>query len=314
MVIVTLIATLAAGMVWQQWRAVQVEAAERAQVQAQWILNGALDWARLILREDGRSNNNGGTDNLSEPWAVPLSEARLSTFLSADGSASDDGPDAFLSGSIVDAQSRYNLRNLVQPGGKVNPEELKVLQRLCTQVALNPEWAGRIANALAAALQGTTDAGGRSSNTATASDQQLLLPPSERQLSWFGLDPAMLAPLLPYVVLLPAPTPVNLNTAPKEVLAAVIAGIDLGTAERIVQARQRQPLRNADEDVRAIVGSQVTLAADRLNVRTSYFEVTGTLRLDALVVSQRSLVRRDNRDITVLRTERLRDIPTPLQQ
>ena len=52
MVIVTLVATLAAAMVWQQWRAVQVEAAERARMQAAWILAGALDWARLILRED----------------------------------------------------------------------------------------------------------------------------------------------------------------------------------------------------------------------------------------------------------------------
>ena len=32
-------------MVWQQWRAVQVEAAERARTQAAWILTGALDWA-----------------------------------------------------------------------------------------------------------------------------------------------------------------------------------------------------------------------------------------------------------------------------
>ena len=81
MIIVTLVATLAASMVWQQWRAVQVEAAERARTQSAWILAGALDWARLILREDARS---GGADHLGEPWAVPLAEARLSTFLAAD--------------------------------------------------------------------------------------------------------------------------------------------------------------------------------------------------------------------------------------
>src|ERR1035438_1823437 len=71
MVIVALIATLATSMIWQQWRAVQVEAAERSRVQSAWILSGALDWARLILREDAR---NGGTDDLGEPWAVPLAE------------------------------------------------------------------------------------------------------------------------------------------------------------------------------------------------------------------------------------------------
>ena len=54
MIIVALVATLAGAMVWQQWRAVQVEAAERARTQSAWILSGALDWARLILREDAR--------------------------------------------------------------------------------------------------------------------------------------------------------------------------------------------------------------------------------------------------------------------
>ena len=33
MVIVTLVATLAASMIWQQWRAVQIEAAERSRAQ-----------------------------------------------------------------------------------------------------------------------------------------------------------------------------------------------------------------------------------------------------------------------------------------
>ena len=81
MVIVTLVATLAAAMVWQQWRAVQAETIERSRIQSAWILSGALDWARLILREDTRA---GGPDHLGEPWAVPLAEARLSSFLAVD--------------------------------------------------------------------------------------------------------------------------------------------------------------------------------------------------------------------------------------
>ena len=71
MIIVSLVATLAVGMVWQQWQAVQVEAAERSQAQARWILNGALDWARLILREDARAAlgvmGEGGVIDLSQP-------------------------------------------------------------------------------------------------------------------------------------------------------------------------------------------------------------------------------------------------------
>ena len=121
MIIVTLVASLASAMVWQQWRSVQIETAERSRAQASWILTGALDWSELILREDARADrnkqNNGGSipyDGLDEPWATPLAEARLSTFLAADENYTGDGPEAFLSGDITDAQSRFNLMNLIE--------------------------------------------------------------------------------------------------------------------------------------------------------------------------------------------------------
>ena len=80
MLTVTLVAAFAASALWQQWRAIEVEAAERTRIQAAWMLLGALDWSRLILAEDARGS---GSDSLAEPWAVPLAEARLSTFLAA---------------------------------------------------------------------------------------------------------------------------------------------------------------------------------------------------------------------------------------
>ena len=88
MVLLTVVATLASGMVWQQWKGVEVESAERSRVQTTWVLQGALDWARLILREDARS---GRATSLNEPWATPLAEARLSTFLAADAAATGGG-------------------------------------------------------------------------------------------------------------------------------------------------------------------------------------------------------------------------------
>ena len=114
MLTVTLVATFAAAALWQQWRSTEVESAERARVQSAWILTGALDWARLILREDART---GGADHLAEPWAVPLNEARLSSFLTIDksntgGVQSEDG-DTFLSGQITDLQGSLNVTNLI---------------------------------------------------------------------------------------------------------------------------------------------------------------------------------------------------------
>ena len=73
MLTVTLVATFAAAALWQQWRSAEVEAAERGRTQAAWVLVGALDWSRLILREDARAAGSGGVgaDYLAEPWASP---------------------------------------------------------------------------------------------------------------------------------------------------------------------------------------------------------------------------------------------------
>ncbi len=275
MLVLTLVATLASGMVWQQWRAAEVEAAERDREQAGWILLGAQDWARLILREDARS---GKPTSLTEPWATPLAEARLSTFLAVDQAQADDAPDAFLSGRIVDAQSRYNLRNLIVDG-KVSPDELAILGRLCQTAGLEPDLADTIASQWQAA-----EAGG---------DQAPLPPAQFDDLAWFGLPPLALERLRPLLVVLPVATGVNVNTAPPEVLASVIPNLDLGGADRLVQQRQRQPFANLEE-VRKALGLDKPLPPRDLGVLSSFFEVQGRLRLDNRVIESTSLVERRN--------------------
>src|SRR5688500_412461 len=261
MVLLVLVSTLAAGMVWQQNRAIQVEAAERARTQSAWILNGALDWARLILREDARS---GSVTALSEPWATPLAEARLSTFLAADKdrNSEEDGPDAFLSGVIFDLQARYNLRNLVE-GNKVLPAEFLALQKLCEAANAPEDTAARIAEGLRAAWStGEPQAG------ATP-----IAPRTVAQLAWFGVDSAVLERLERFVVLLPVRTTVNLNTADIEVIVAVNPGLDPGAAQAIVQARQRAPFKNLAAANAAIGGGPGKLK--NVDVRSNYFEVRG---------------------------------------
>ncbi len=318
MILVAVVTTLAAGMMWIQWQAVQVEMAERTQVQGEQILQGALDWSRLILREDLRS---GGADHLGEPWAVPLSEARLSTFLAADRDNTDDAPDAFLSGAIQDAQARYNLRNLMgksssggpgqggkgqgQPQGpSVTVIEMRTLQRLCTQVGLSATTANRMAEALTQALS-AQETGRDESNPTGSSGDVPLLPADERHLTWLGLDRTSAERLRPFVVLLPKRTPVNINTAPREVLAAMLPDVDLAGIERLIQARQRQPLKDLAA-APSLLGTQQTLDGQRFSINTRYFEVTGALRRGNLVVAQRSLIERENlNSIRVLRSDRI---------
>jgi general secretion pathway protein K len=293
MIIVALVTTLASAMVWQQWRAVQVEVAERGRLQSAWILSGALDWAKLILREDAKS---GRPTALTEPWATPLAEARLSTFLAVDkDNNTDDGPEAFLSGSITDAQSRYNLRNLVDTEFKVSPVEVDAFRSLLQAINLGPELAERIATHLRDALAppGTPD----------AASNPPLMPQSLAQLTWFGIDVETIRKMTPYVVLLPVATTVNLNTAPKEVLLAAIPGLDLGTAQKLIQVRQRTPFKTTG-DAQTNLPPTLVINPQRANVKSSFFEVRGRLRLADRVLEESSLVERRGLEMLTLSRQR----------
>lgn len=293
MLTVTLVATFAATALWQQWRSVEVEAAERTRIQSAWILIGALDWSRLILIEDSRA---GGADHLAEPWAVPLEEARLSTFLAADRNVTqiDDaggGEEAFLSGQIIDLQSRLNLANLVS-GDTVNEAALAQFERLFAQLGLPPAELTALVQALRQA-----QAPGNENTDAP------LMPQSPSQLAWLGLAPRTLALLAPHVTLLPERKPVNLNTAGAEVLMATLRGLDRAGADRIMAVRQMQPFRSVD-DVKKLLGEQIEVSGSEHGVASSYFEVHGRLRMGPTVVQERSLVRRMGLEATTVWRER----------
>jgi len=298
MVIVALITTVASGMVWMQARAVQVEAAERARAQAGWILSGALDWARLILREDQRGSRQRGSsyDSLNEPWATPLAEARLSTFLAADKDNNvDSGPEAFISGSIVDAQSRFNVIGVVDGAGKAVPAQVAALQRLANLAGAPGDAAARIADALSQAYGAPADAGPRGPP---------LRPRQLSDLAWSGIEPATLQRLAPFCDLLPQATPVNINTASREVITAAIDNLDLGSAERLVQARQRKPFETLAE-VQAQMPETAKPDPNRVGVASSWFIVAGRLRLEERVLEERSLLQRDGDRVSVRRRERV---------
>ena len=296
MLTVALVASLAAGALWQQWRSVEVEAAERARVQSLWLLTGALDWARLILREDARS---GGADYLSEPWAVPLEEARLSTFLAADKKSEPDdagASQAFLSGLITDLQSRMNVTNLVESGGKVSEPSLKAFAKLFQLLGLPPGELQVLVENLRLALDPSPEN--------AAAGQALLLPQRVEQLVWLGLSPPSLSILRPYITLLPVPSPVNLNTASATVLSACIESLEMAQAQRLVNTRQTNHFKSL-ADVTAQLGQTTAPLNDaQHSVNSRFFEVQGRLRLDQAVVEEHSVVQRNGMDVKTLWRDR----------
>ena len=140
LLLTTLAITIVASLFWQQQVQVRSIENQRLQLQKQWILRGALDWAKLILREDARSSQQ---DHLGEPWAVPLAPTPLSQYV--DGSSDQD---AMLSGRIIDAQSRFNLTTLSN-ARKINQHAVAAFARLLASLQIDPSLAQSCAEAVA---------------------------------------------------------------------------------------------------------------------------------------------------------------------
>lgn len=296
MLTVALVASMAAAALWQQWRSVEVEAAERARTQSLWVLTGALDWARLILREDARS---GGADHLGEPWAVPLEEARLSTFLAADKNNSADTVDTasqvFLSGAISDLQGRMNVFNLVE-NGKASEPSVRAFAKLFVQLGLPRAELTALTENLRLALDASPD------NAASRSAP--LMPQRVDQLAWLGLSKRSLAILRPFITLLPVRTPVNLNTASAPVLNACIPVLDMAQAQRLVSSRQSTHFRALGDVAKIAPEAAADLNENQHSVSSRFFEVHGRLRLEHVTVEEYSVVQREGLVVKVLWRDR----------
>jgi general secretion pathway protein K len=291
MLTVALVATFAAGALWQQWKATEVEGAERQRTQARWLLTGALDWARVILREDARAGEaNAPVDHLAEPWAVPLQEARLSGFLAAlpdgAGNAVNDDPLAqqvLLSGQVTDLQSRLNVTNLLN-GEQLDAKTAIAFERLFDALDVPNTQLKLLTQGLIAAQR--------------QSGESPLMPQRLNQLSGFGMSAQALQTLSPYITVLPVRTPVNLNTASVQVLYASVPGLSLSDAQRMVQQRERQHWASVEAFQKAL-GRNVNLEGTH-SVSTRYFEVLGRLRMPQTTLQERSLLQRDQQDVKVL--------------
>ena len=318
MLVVTLVATLASVALWQQWRHVEVESAERHRVQSSWLLNGALDWSRLILREDalaGAKSGNTATDHLAEPWALPLKEAKLSAFLAQDQQLREGDPEVFLSGQITDVQSRINLTNWIEASDSKGPPQFNqpmqiALVRLFNVLGLPLLELERLAQAWRTASQAAKlakpEVGQAVANLPSGA---ALLPQQMAQLQWLGLSPDTVQRLSPFVTILPQPTPVNLNTASAEVIYATVLGLDLATAQQFVQQRSRAHFGNLSDAGKALGGK--TLEARWHAVGSRFFEVWGRLRMEERTHEETALIFRDTGNVTFVWRQKIAGILPP---
>ena len=318
LLIMTLVATLAAGMVWLQWRGIEVETAERARTQAEWLLNASLDWGNLILKSSIRQGDT--EDDLGQPWATPLAETKLSSFLSADGNhTSEGGPEAFLSGQITDVQSKYNLYNLVLPSSDTigKTTEIQRLQILLSAIGVSPD----VANTIAAGMRQSASAQQQLKDSGQAdTTNSVLMPIQVADLAWYGIDPTVVKQLEPFVQIVPfldtKQMPINANTAPAEVLMTACPGLTRAQAEQVILQRRQKPFTDISK-ITANVGMSAATgcggSADNagpkgiFSVTSQYFEIYGQLRYELHIIRERSVVYRKDQftPVQVLRRERI---------
>jgi general secretion pathway protein K len=266
------------------------------------MMTGALDWTRLILREDASSSQGAGVDHLGEPWALPVQESKLSTFLSQDQQWREGDAEVYLSGQITDAQSRMNVMNLIEDG-QVSAKVLARFAALFERLNLPLAELQTLARQLHASVQARAEGKASTQLSFTnnnANTSPALMPQQTAQLTWLGLSPSTLAALQPHLTVLPEATPVNLNTASAEVLSASLPGLDLASARQAVVLRQRGHWASLDAAREALGAAGRQLDEKQHSIQSRYFEVDGRMRIDNVVQQERTLVRRDGSQVSMV--------------
>ncbi|ACC72246.1 type II secretion system minor pseudopilin GspK [Paraburkholderia phymatum] len=328
LLVVALSAILVSGMLWRQQVQIRRIENQRLLAQAHWVSRGALDWTRLILRSEG--DTSAGVTWLGGVWGLPIARTRLSDFLGQIGEVrAQEGAATYISGSIEDAQAKFNLRNLVStavPGAlMLNAQQVQAFQRLLQLLGINGQLAKNTALQLRAGLrqsatrfqtaanpsapvnptqvQGGAVGGGNYTNQPGIEDADENAPVAPLQMTGVdslldvpGFTPEMIARLRPFVTVLPTATPVNMNTAPAEVVAAVVPNMSLSSAQAFVARRETVFFRNVSDVQLALRGAgvqELVLDPNQLDVNTSYFLVHGRVEHERAEVDRTTLIYRD---------------------
>ncbi|MBY0578639.1 MAG: type II secretion system minor pseudopilin GspK [Burkholderiales bacterium] len=277
--IVALAAMLAASLAWEQniWVR-QVENGNNLSG-AKWLAYAGTNFAAAILNDDARHNN---VDYLNEAWAMKMPPMSV-----------ENGE---ISGFILDQQGLFNLNNLAG-NGTTDAQALGNFRRLLSLLGLQPD--------LAQSLADWIDADSDVRNPGGAEDPYYLglpdpyraanIPLSEiGELSRVkGFDKTTLAILKPYVTVLPGHTQINVNTAPAEVLAAVIPGLSIGAARQLVSNRSEHYFRDLADFTAHIHDSSVSVPESDIEVASQYFLVTVVARQGKSRVNMQTLLDRE---------------------
>jgi general secretion pathway protein K len=304
--IVTLATVIVADLFWRQFVLFRTVENQQIGAQSRLLLSGAEDWARMILADQ----THPGYDALSDPWAQPLAPTPLDQL----GDAAPLVGKATIEGTIEDAQGRFNLRNLIDGAGNINPVQLAALDKLATLLNAPSGTARLIASYVAQSYQSLVPANNAASSVAAvtaaaattggviaggpvagaAAGSRPLPPVLPEDLAGIpGIDPGAAQMLGSFVILLDqANTAVNFNTARPEMMAAVVPDLSLSDANTLAAERDRAYFVSIGDIQNRLNGRGGSFSLAGVSTNSSYFIVQGTVRLDRAAAHLRALLRR----------------------
>ncbi len=280
--------TVVASLFWQQQVQVRSMENQRLRLQTQWAMRGMVDFARFWLRQD-----NPMLTALDGVWATPIEEARLDDYVDRE-KVDTEKFDATVSGRALDAQARFNITNLVDATGTINPKQVLAYQRLLSNMKLDSGLAQATADAVLRAKPKPRSSGSDGKTPAATpasggSSEPVAFTQVEDLLAVPGYTPQMIEQLRDVVIILPELTPINVNTAPAEVLAAVTM-MSLSEASALTLSNPRKKFvdkLNFQNNINAALIEGV-----ELDVKSRYFLTVIRVRLDRAALDAVALVNR----------------------
>jgi len=243
--------------------------------QAQMYALGAESWATRILSEDAEDNS---VDHPGEVWATDLPP------LPIEGGALD--------GSLIDLQGRFNINNLVDANGEIDPAALEQFRRLLELLDLDTRQAGFAAdwidtNIDPAFPDGAEDSSYlgqipayRTPNMPVTSVSELMSLPEMNKETYDAL--------LPFVTALPRGTPINVNTASAPVLASLSADLSISDATRVIEDRPEEGYEDLTE-LEEIIPAGLALP---IGVSSRFFQLTVRVNIGSTELTMYSLLER----------------------
>lgn len=291
--VVVLSALAVSPLIWNLFASAKTIAVDASRDQAELVAHSGLDWARVILREDSRVST---TDTLAEPWAVPLAESRISEGLMRRTEKAEDR-EAVLTGTIEDAQGRFNLRNLGLDNS-ARKSWVEAFEKLAELLNIAPEQTELVEQVIERMFMPAQTPNNK--DEASEKTSRLIAAQQWDELhERYDIAEETWQQLRPYVVLLPTPSTVNANTASAEVLYAVIEKLSFSQAQSLVAQRDRASFRNL-ADVQNIVGSTVPVNNNLITISSRFFLVEGTSQVDAALIRTRALLERRDQHVYVI--------------